>query len=96
MSCYRNDKVHGLQDVVLHEIHQLNKPRLGVIQMEVDIRLPHMAFTSCYAKQNICSEIHNHKVSNALIYFLPKYAHDQAGRKALYDDISFCPLDPHL
>ncbi len=56
--------------------------------MEVDIRLPHMAFPSCYSKQDICSEINNHKVSNALIYFLPKYAHDQDGRKELYADIS--------
>ena len=81
MSFSRNDKVHGLQDIVLHAIHQLNKPRLGVIKMKVDVRLPHMAFPSCYSKQDICSEINNHKISNALIYFLPKYSHDLEGRK---------------
>jgi len=56
--------------------------------MEVDIRLPHMAFPSCYSKQDICSEINTHKLSHALVSFLPKYSHDKQGRKDLYADIS--------
>ena len=51
-----------------------------------------MAFPSWYSKQDICSEIHNHNVSNVLIYFLPNYLHDQDGREELYADISRAAL----
>jgi hypothetical protein len=87
MTSTPNDKVHGLQDDVLHEISQLKKPRQGIIEMEVDVRLPNMAFPSCYAKQEIYSVVVNLKISKALVYFLPKYSFDKEGRDEPYSNI---------
>jgi hypothetical protein len=81
--------VHDLQRGVLYEINQLNKPRQGIIEMEVDIHLPLISFPCCFAKHDICSTIHNNRRSAAaLIYFLPTYTLDeQKGRDALYADL---------
>ena len=56
------DKVHALQDVVLHEIDQLNQPRLGIVEMMVDVRLPYTAFpySPSFYNQDICPIIRNH------------------------------------
>jgi hypothetical protein len=74
---------------VLHESNQLNKPRQGIIEIEVDVRLPHMAFPNCYAKHAICSAIHNHnhRLSKALICFLPTYSLDKKGKDEMYAGI---------
>jgi hypothetical protein len=45
--------VHELQCGVLHEINQLNEPRQGIIEMEVDICLPSISLPCCFAKQDI-------------------------------------------
>ena len=87
MSVSPHAQVHALQLAVLHEINELNKPRFGIIEIEVDVRLPSFPMPPCYAKQDICSLIHTHKSSKALIYFHPKYTLDDAGKKALYVDL---------
>ena len=65
MSSCPTDTVHALQDDVLHEIHQLNQPRLGIMEMEVDVRLPYTAFpySKSFVKQDICPIIHHHRQS---------------------------------
>jgi hypothetical protein len=78
--------VHDLQRGVLHEINQLNKPRQGIIKMEVDNRIPPISFLCCFAKQDICSAIYNNRQSAALINFLPTYTLDKKGRAELYAD----------
>ena len=80
-------QVHALQLAVLHEINELNRPRLGNIEMEVDLRLPSFSMPPCYVKQDICSLIHTHKSSKATIYFDPKYTLDDVGKKSLYVDL---------
>ena len=55
--------------------------------MEVDVRLPNLAFPSSFVQQDICSVLFNLKISKALVYFLPKYSLDQQGRDELYADI---------
>jgi hypothetical protein len=89
-----SNKVHALQDVVLHEINLLNQPRLGVMEMEVDVRLPHTAFPySCsFVKQDIVPILHTNRYSKAFICFPPKYSFDKAGRHQLYVDISRAAL----
>jgi hypothetical protein len=72
--------VHQLQLAVLHEINLLNQPRQGILELEVDMPLPLMPLLPCFAKQDICSVIHNNRLSKALIYFLPKYTLDKNGR----------------
>jgi hypothetical protein len=78
--------VHDLQRGVLHEINQLNKPRQGIIKMEVDIRIPLISFPCCFAKQDICSAIYNNRLLAALVYFLPTYTLDKKGSAELYAD----------
>jgi hypothetical protein len=80
-------QIHQLQRAVLYEINQLNGPRLGVIEMEVDVRVPSMSLPSSFVKQDICRLIQQNKFTNAHIYFLPKYTLDQEGRDALYTDL---------
>jgi hypothetical protein len=58
----------------------LNKPRQGIIKMEVDIRLSLISFPCCFAEQDICSAIYNNQLLAALIYFLPTYTLDKEGR----------------
>ena len=70
-----------------HEINELNKPREGFLEMEVDVRLPFMPLTPSFAKQDICSVIYNNRLSKALLYFRPKYTLDNNGRDALYADL---------
>jgi hypothetical protein len=85
--------VHDLQRGVLHEINQLNKPRQGIIEMEVDIRLPSISVSCCFAKQDICSAIYNNQLSAALTYFLPtSYTLDKKGRAELYADLRSAAL----
>ena len=55
--------------------------------MEVDVHLASMPLVPSYAKQDICSVIHENRSSKALIYFSPKYTLDDDGRDALYADI---------
>jgi hypothetical protein len=71
---------HKLQCGVLNEIKQLNAPRQGIIEMEVDVCLPFISLPCCFAKQDICSAMHNNRLSKALIYFLPTYTLDEVGR----------------
>jgi hypothetical protein len=80
-------QVHALQLAVLHEINELNNPRLGIMEMEVDVRSASFALAPSFFKQDICSLIHTHKSSKALIYFHPKYTLDDDGRKSLYVDL---------
>ncbi len=57
--------------------------------MEVDVHLASMPLVPSYAKQDICSVIHENRSSKALIYFSPKYTLDKNGRDALYADLSW-------
>jgi hypothetical protein len=88
------DKVQALQEVVLHEIKQLNKPRLGIMEMEVDIRLPYTAlpYATGFVTQDIGPILKSHRACKAMIYFPPKYSLDKAGRDLLYADISRAAL----
>jgi hypothetical protein len=76
-----------LQRTVLHEINQLNETRKGIIEMEVDVRVPKLTMPSHYYKQDICELVHTHRVSKVLIYFSPKYALNATGKKELYSDL---------
>jgi hypothetical protein len=84
--------VHELQLAVLHEIILLSLPRQGVIELMLDVRLASMPLSPCFFKQNICSAIHNNRLSKALVYFSPKYTYDKEGREALYCDIQWAAL----
>jgi hypothetical protein len=84
--------VHQLQLDVLHEINEVNKPQQGFLEMEVDLRLPSLPLTPSFAKQDICSVIHNNRLSKALIYFHPKYTLDNNGRDTLYADLHWAAL----
>ena len=85
-------KVHRLQLAVLHKINQLLQPRQGILEMEVDVRLPSMPLPACFSKQDICSLVLHNKLSKALIYFLPKYTFDKKGRAELYADLGRAAL----
>jgi hypothetical protein len=81
-------QVHRLQLAVLHEIDELNKTRLGVLEMVVEVvHLPTLIMLPYFYKQGICSIIDTHKISITHFYFLPKYALDPKGRAKLYGDI---------
>jgi hypothetical protein len=79
--------VQDLQTRVLHELNLLQSPRLGIIEMEVDVGLPSLPLSPSFSKQDICSVIHQNRLSKALVYFSPKYTHDQTGRAELYADL---------
>jgi hypothetical protein len=82
-------KVHDRQLSVLHEINQLSSPRKGIMEMEVDVRLPSMrSVPSMFMKQDICSVITSHKDLKVLIYFGPKYTLDKKGRGELLADLT--------
>ena len=85
-------KIHQLQLAVLHEINELFQPRQGILEMEVDVRLPSMPTPACFTKQDICSLIHHNRLSKALIYFHPKYSLDKTGRDELYADLGRAAL----
>jgi hypothetical protein len=87
MSFPPHAQVHHLQLAVLHEINQLNQPHQGVLEMEVDVGLPSILFPHCFFQQDICTVIHNHRASKALIYFVPKYTFDLKVRAKLYGDL---------
>jgi hypothetical protein len=77
--------VHQLQLDVLHEINQLNQSRRGILEMEVDVHLASMPLTPSFAKQDICSVIHNNRLSKALmIYFHPKDTLDNSTGDMLF------------
>jgi hypothetical protein len=59
-------QIHQLQQAVLHGIKELNKPRQGIMEMEVDVSLPSMSFQPFFAKQDICTIIHNNRISKKL------------------------------
>jgi hypothetical protein len=92
MSVNDHVSVHDLQQRVLHELNLLNAPRQGILEMEVDVRLPSMPIFPCFSKQDICSVIHHNRLSKALIYFSPKYTHDKKGRDELYADLGKAAL----
>jgi hypothetical protein len=79
--------VQDLQTRVLHELNLLQTPRVGILEMEVDLQLPSMPLPPKYSKQDICSLIHHNRLSKALIYFPPKYTDDKKGRAELYADL---------
>jgi hypothetical protein len=60
-------QVYQLQLAVLHEINELFQPRQGILEMEVDVRLPSMPHPACFTKQDICSLIHHNRLSKALM-----------------------------
>jgi hypothetical protein len=83
-----NAPVHELQCCVLHESNQLfNKPRKGIVKMEVDVCLPLISLPCRFAKQDSCSAIYNNWLLEALIYFLPTYILDKKSRNELYADL---------
>ena len=51
------------------------------------MRLPSLSLTPSFTKQDICTVIHDNRISKALIYFRPKYTLDNNGRDALYADL---------
>jgi hypothetical protein len=79
--------VHQLQLDVLHEINLLNQPRRGIVEMDVDMRLPSLPSQPRYSKLDICCTIHNNRLPKALIYFSPKYTFDKIGRHTLYANL---------
>jgi hypothetical protein len=81
-------QVHRLQLAVLHEINELNKTHIGILEMVVDVPLPTLIMLPYFYTQDICSIIDTHKISKTRIYFLPKYALDPKGRAELYGDNS--------
>jgi hypothetical protein len=92
MSVEPPDSVQDLQTRVLHELNLLQAPRLGILEMEVDLQHPSMPLPPEYSKQDICSLIHQNRVSKTLIYFPPKYTHDKKGRSELYADLGKAAL----
>ena len=60
--------------------------------MEAGVRLASIPLPPSYAKQDICSIIHNNRTSKPLIYFSPKYTLDKNGRDALYADLHWAAL----
>jgi hypothetical protein len=80
--------VQKLQQAVLYELQQLNEPRPGIRDMEVDICLPNTILPFYFAKQGLCMVIQNNKNSNAHVYFPPtKYTLDSQGRKNLWNNL---------
>jgi hypothetical protein len=79
--------VPQLQQAALYEISQLNLPRLSVMEMEVELHLPNSFLPPGYFKQDMCTLIQNTKLSQALLYFPPKYTPDKKGRQDLWDDL---------
>jgi hypothetical protein len=80
--------VQKLQQAVLYVLQQLNKPRPGIMDMEVDICLPNTILPFYFAKQDLCTVIQNNKNLNACIYFpLAKYTLESQGRKNLSNDL---------
>jgi hypothetical protein len=80
--------VEKLQQAVLYELEQLNQPRPGIMDMDVDICLPNMTLPFCFAKQDLCTVIQNNRFSDARIYFSPtKYTPSDEGRKNLWYDL---------
>jgi hypothetical protein len=80
--------VEKLQQAVLYELEQLNQPRPGIMDMEVDVCLPNTILPFCFAKQDMCTIIQNNRFSDARIYFSPtKYTPDEEGRKNLWNDL---------
>jgi hypothetical protein len=75
-----------------YKLNLLNAPRQGILEMEVDVRLPSMPLFPCFSKQDICSVIHHNRLSKALIYFPPKYTYDKKGRDKLYADLGKAAL----
>jgi hypothetical protein len=86
-SCTPHAQLRDSQLAVLHELSQLNAPRVGIMEMAVDISLPSLTIPSRYTNQDICSLITQHKFSKALIYFDPKYTLDETGRDELLSDL---------
>jgi hypothetical protein len=74
-------QVHNLQLALLHEINQLKLTRKGILEIEVDVRVPKLTMPSHYYKQDICDLLHTHQISKVLIYFSSKYALNAKGRK---------------
>ncbi len=85
-------QVYQLQLAVLHEINELFQPRHGILEMEVDVRLPSMPHPACFTKQDICSLIHHNRLSKAPIYFCPKYLLDKTRQDELYADLGRAAL----
>ena len=82
-----NAQIHELQSAVLFEMNKLNLPRVGAIEMEVDVRIPSMPLPFRFVKQDICRLLDQNKYTNVHIYFQPKYALDKEGRDELYADL---------
>jgi hypothetical protein len=81
-------QIHHRQRAVLHEINQLNLSRPGILQMEVDVRIPKFPLPPSFALHNICSLIESNKLTTqAHIYFHPKYTLDKKGRDELFSDL---------
>ena len=55
--------------------------------MEVELHLPTLFVPPGFIKQDICTLIQNTKLAPGLLYFPPKYTHDEKGRLLLFDDL---------
>jgi hypothetical protein len=51
-------KIHQLQQAVLHEINELNQPRQGIMEMEVNVSLPSMSF-QLFLSNRISAQSHS-------------------------------------
>ncbi len=81
-------QIHHRQRAVLYEINQLNLIRVGIIEMEVDVRIPSLKLPHSFVKQDVCSLVESNKLTTqAHIYFHPNYTLNKKGRDKLYSDL---------